>query len=77
MPYQGDEKEPIVNYIAGLDSTIKADFYLCGHRHLPMEKLLPSGAKYINTGDWFQHFSYAELNGDAILLKTLENAEKV
>jgi UDP-2,3-diacylglucosamine hydrolase len=69
LPYQGDEKEALWNYIKTLDNSLYADFYLCGHRHLPLEKILPSGAKYINTGDWFQHFSYAAMNGTQIELK--------
>lgn len=69
LPYQGDEKEALWNYIKTLDSTLNADFYLCGHRHLPLEKILLSGSKYINTGDWFQHFSYAAMQGTQIDLK--------
>jgi len=76
LPYQGDEKESLWQYINELDASLKADFYLCGHRHLPMEKTLPSGGKYINTGDWFEHFSYAAMNGTDIELK-YNNGQKV
>jgi UDP-2,3-diacylglucosamine hydrolase len=73
VPHQGPEKEILENYIEELDKKKKYDFYLCGHRHLPLEKELDSGAKYINLGDWFVHNSYAYFDGSKLTLKYFED----
>lgn len=73
LPYQGADKEILEEYIISLDKEKKQDFYLCGHRHLPTEKDLESGAKYINLGDWFIHFTYAYFDGTNLALKYYED----
>lgn len=73
LPHQGAEKELIEQYVLEQDQKNRADFYLCGHRHLAEELILPSGAKYINTGEWFMQCSYAYFNGMDIELRYFEN----
>ena len=48
----------------------KADLFIFGHRHLPLEVVLPDGhTRYLNTGDWLQHrTSVALVDGQASLL---------
>lgn len=72
LPNQGDDKEAIQVYLKELDRQKQADFYLCGHRHLPIMINLPNGGKYINTGDWFYHYTYAIFDGNDIDLKVYE-----
>jgi len=72
LPDQGPEKESLQIYLKALDQTKTADFYLCGHRHLPIEMDLPSGGKYINTGDWFFHYTYAIFDGTHLKLREYE-----
>ena len=46
------------------------DFYIFGHRHLPLEMKIDEKAKYINLGDWISHFTYAKIkNGKLELVK--------
>ena len=46
------------------------DYFIFGHRHLPLEIDLNSKSKYINLGDWITHFTYAVFdNGKIKLLK--------
>lgn len=36
------------------------DYFIMGHRHIPVEHVLSNGSsRYINLGDWIGHFSYA------------------
>ena len=35
------------------------DYFLFGHRHLPMTIDLGGEATYINTGDWIHYYTYA------------------
>ena len=48
------------------------DFYVFGHRHLPLQIDLENNAKYINLGDWITHFTYGVFDGDSYRLKTFE-----
>ena len=45
------------------------DFFIFGHIHKPKNTPLSSNSTYINLGDWVTHFSYAELDGENLLLK--------
>ena len=45
------------------------DFYILGHRHLPLNINIEKNCKYINTGDWIDHFSYAVLEKENVELK--------
>jgi len=43
------------------------DFYIMGHRHIPMDHLLTNKkSRYINLGDWIHNFTYAVLDRDGI-----------
>ncbi len=44
------------------------DYVLFGHLHCPHEAVFGE-KKYINLGDWINHFSYAEFNGQELELK--------
>ena len=35
------------------------DYFIFGHRHLPLEINLPKKSKYVNLGDWINYNSYA------------------
>ncbi len=45
------------------------DYFIFGHRHLPLDLPLHGKSKYLNTGDWISYFSYVTLteNGEATL----------
>ncbi|MDR2679331.1 MAG: UDP-2,3-diacylglucosamine diphosphatase [Tannerella sp.] len=46
------------------------DFFLFGHLHVLLDKKLPpSETRLLITGDWMQHFSYVEWDGDKLELK--------
>lgn len=53
----------------GVDS---ADFFIFGHRHLPMIYPLNNRSAYINTGDWIQFFTFVELDGTNASLKQFD-----
>ncbi len=44
------------------------DYFVFGHRHLPLEIKIGKNSKYINTEDWITYFSYAVLDGKAFIL---------
>ena len=65
----GPEKEIIFKYILKKENEKSRNFYVFGHTHRPID--LPTEKfRYINLGDWINHYTYAELTLDNLLLKT-------
>lgn len=69
--YLGDDKEYLVQYILETEKTKHFDYYIFGHRHLPIDKQIES-SHYINLGDWLSYFTYAEWDGSKLSLKKFE-----
>lgn len=71
---QADEKnfgndEWLVQYAHRKLQQQHFDYFIFGHRHLPLNVQLTQQSTYINLGDWLQYFSYAEFNGNTCELK--------
>ncbi len=60
--YLGSEKEYLIRYAESL-SDKEIDYFIFGHRHLPIEYRLYNGSYYFNTGDWIQFQSYVVFDG--------------
>jgi UDP-2,3-diacylglucosamine hydrolase len=67
--FLGEEKEWLVLYAKEKLKKEHFDFFVFGHRHLPIDFQLKEGSRYINLGDWIKYNSYAELDGTTIQLK--------
>jgi UDP-2,3-diacylglucosamine hydrolase len=48
------------------------DYFIFGHRHLPLDIPLDKGARYINLGEWVKYNSYAVFDGKNVELKYFE-----
>jgi UDP-2,3-diacylglucosamine hydrolase len=67
------EKEWILEYCEEKNKEKERDFYIFGHRHLPIEwKMKNQKSQYINLGEWFHYDSYAILNHQKLTLKAFE-----
>ena len=69
----GNEKEWLTQYARRKLKDKHFDYFVFGHRHLPLEIVLKAQSTYINLGDWITHFTYGVFDGDAFLLKKLES----
>ncbi|MEK9740417.1 MAG: UDP-2,3-diacylglucosamine diphosphatase [Flavobacteriaceae bacterium] len=67
--FLGNDKEWLVQYAHSKLAQKHRDYFIFGHRHLPLEIDLTPTSKYINLGDWITHFTYAEFDGTRIDLK--------
>ena len=73
--FLGPEKEWLVQYALDVLKKEDIDYFIFGHRHLPIEyDLGVKGAKYINLGDWLIYNSYAEFDGKNLSLKYFNKA---
>ena len=70
--FLGEENEWLVQYAKRKLEQKHYDYFLFGHRHLPMEIKVGENSTYINTGDWISHFTYAVFDGNELSLKTYQ-----
>lgn len=71
--FLGEEKEWLVIYCKEILEHTHVDYFIFGHRHLPLEISLNHKSRYINLGDWIRHFTYATLHGQQLDLNKWEN----
>jgi UDP-2,3-diacylglucosamine hydrolase len=73
----GDDKEWLLQYaLRKLDRGVEADYFVFGHRHLPVDWQLPrAGSRYINLGEWMHACSYAQFDGNDMQVTFFENRE--
>ena len=71
VKFLGEENEWLAQYCKKKLTEKHYDFFVFGHRHLPLEISISENSKYINTGDWITHYTYGEFDGDELFLKKL------
>ena len=67
--FLGEDNEWLVQYCKRKESQQHRDYFVFGHRHLPMEINISEQSKYINLGDWIQYYTYGEFDGQNLELK--------
>jgi len=72
LKYLGDDKEWLVVYAKEKLKEKEYNYFIFGHRHMPLDVNIENKARYINLGDWLGHFTYAEFDGKDIYLKKYE-----
>ncbi|HPF09908.1 MAG TPA: UDP-2,3-diacylglucosamine diphosphatase [Flavobacteriaceae bacterium] len=68
--FLGEEKEWLALYAQRKLQERHYDYFVFGHRHLPMEIKVGENATYFNLGDWISHFTYGIFDGNSFELKT-------
>lgn len=69
--FLGADKEWLVLYCEKKIQQENIDYFIFGHRHLPIDHVLSNGqSRYINSGDWMRHNTYVECHGSEVELKT-------
>ncbi|MEO6681277.1 MAG: UDP-2,3-diacylglucosamine diphosphatase [Ginsengibacter sp.] len=67
--FLGEENEWLISFAKDEIKKKHVDFFVFGHRHLPIEFKLPGNSLYINLGDWIKYNSYAVFDGENLQLK--------
>lgn len=70
--FYGEEKEMLIQFCKQKLSEQHYDYFIFGHRHLPIEFDLSENSKYFNIGDWITYFTYAEFDGQELVMKKFE-----
>ncbi len=70
--FLGEDNEWLAIYSKHKLEEKHRDFFVFGHRHLPLEIELNEKSKYINLGDWIQYYTYGVFDGESFELKTFQ-----
>ena len=68
--FLGEDNEWLVAYSREMLTKKNIDFFVFGHRHLPIDYRLNNNSRYINLGDWIRYFTYAVFDGQDMILKS-------
>lgn len=65
-----EDKEWLLHYCKEQIEKQSIDFFIFGHRHLPIDyKLNEQGSRYINLGEWISQNHFAEYDGNHLYLR--------
>jgi UDP-2,3-diacylglucosamine hydrolase len=67
--FLGEENEWLITYCKEVLENKQYDYFIFGHRHLPIDFQLPGNSRYINLGDWLRYDTYAVFDGTTASLK--------
>jgi UDP-2,3-diacylglucosamine hydrolase len=68
-PFVSKEKEILFSYCKQQQQITPVNYYIFGHRHIPLELKIDDNATYINLGDWLTHNTYAVLDKGILQLE--------
>lgn len=66
--FLGEEKEWLIIFSREKLREKHYDYFIFGHRHLPIDFPLNDKSRYINLGDWINYDSYAIFDGENVSL---------
>ena len=70
--FLGDDNEWLVQYAKFKLTTKHYDYFIFGHRHLPMNISVGQNSSYINLGDWISYFTYGVFDGNTFEINKFE-----
>ena len=70
--YLGENGEWLVQFAKEQLKTEHYDYFIFGHRHLPLYMSVGEESFYINLGDWISHNTYAVFDGEKLALATYQ-----
>ena len=70
--FLGAENEWLFLFSRDYLKSHKVDYFIFGHRHLPLDLDINGQAHYINLGEWIQYNTYAVFDGEKVSLKKFQ-----
>lgn len=75
--FEGAEKEWLFQYCLEHLEKKHVDYFVFGHRHLPLDLSIGDKSRYINLGEWLHYNTYAVFDGEELKLKAFEKELKL
>lgn len=66
------EKEWLLTYSKEVEKQQHHDYYIFGHRHIPLTLGVAENSTYYNLGEWIKYFTYGVFEGNEFSLKKFE-----
>lgn len=66
------EDEWLWQYCKEIEAKTHHDYYIFGHRHLPLTLAVGDHSTYFNLGEWVSQYTYLEISSTLCELKTFE-----
>ena len=73
--FLGPDREWLIQYASSKQQIDPVDYYVFGHRHLPIDHPIDPGARYINLGDWIRYQTYGVMENGVLQLKSFERSD--
>lgn len=73
--FLGEDKEWLIIYAKEKLKEREIEYFIFGHRHLPVDFRLSPVSRYINLGDWIRYDTYAVFDGENLALKSYTGKE--
>jgi|SRR5699024_4657496 len=74
--FLGKEEEWLVQYAKRKLKEENYDFFIFGHRHLPMKVKIEKQSFYFNLGDWIGYYTYGVFDGKNFKLEVFESSDR-
>jgi UDP-2,3-diacylglucosamine hydrolase len=71
--FNGSENEYLFVWCSENEKKSHHDFYIFGHRHLPLDLQVGERSRYINTGEWVHRPTFAVYDGKQLMLKSFDS----
>lgn len=72
--FLGNEKEWLYVYCKEKLEKKQYNYFIFGHRHLPLDIALTENSRYINLGEWINYNTFAVFDGETLRLETFRSS---
>lgn len=73
--FQGEDKEWLLLFAKEKLKEENIDYFVFGHRHLPLDISIENNSRYINLGEWINYRTYAVYENNELNLKSFPTNE--
>lgn len=70
--FEDESREFLWRYCSELEKTSHHDYYVFGHRHLPLDLRVGTQSRYVNLGEWVHFKTYGVYDGANLEIKTFK-----
>jgi UDP-2,3-diacylglucosamine hydrolase len=70
--FLGEENEWLAIYCKEYLKKAHVDYFIFGHRHLPLEIKVGEKSTYFNIGDWLNHYTFGVWDGNDFAVKKVQ-----
>jgi UDP-2,3-diacylglucosamine hydrolase len=75
-PFLGEDSEWLFQFCREVEAREHHDYYIFGHRHLPLDLPVSETSRYVNLGEWIRACTYAVFDGEDLRLEAFGGSTK-